>query len=198
MPAYSKGMTAFHREKVRQAMVILGAKASQQDIVDFLSVNKFPLTRNYVAKLREKILKERRVGLDWKILNEHFGDLEDSINEIIKRCWKITLSEDSSTADKLKAMKEIREAKTELFETIRSAGIKTKLGETEQKKEPSPQVLAAIECIKMQFNQKVKPVIYDEDPIKEEKPKEEPKNPNIHQLSSGATVDDKGPAIESR
>ena len=202
MPAYSKETTAFHREKVRQAMVILGPKASQQDIVDFLSANKLPLTRNYVAKLREKIIKERRIGLDWKIVNEYFGDYEDSVNEIVKRCWKISLSDDESTADKLKAMREIREAKAEILETIRSAGIsKTKLGETEHKKEPSPQVLAAIECIKMQFNQKVKPVIYEEElpeekDIKKDEP--EPENPNIHQLPNGATFDDKGPAIEKR
>ena len=197
MPPQSNEHKELLLAKVRQVMVMRGATISGRDLAAILAKNGLNIGINHAIKLRDKILGERKHRVDKKLAALHVSDIEDTNEEVITHCWDIILNKSETTHNKLTAMALLAELKMKTFGQLMDAGVFTRhIGQEDHVHTISPAVQAAIDCISMQFKEKMKPIIYQEAEFTEEVvelKKDEPKpNPNITTLPGGATVDNKG------
>lgn len=161
--ALTKELKSFYIAKIREIMVRRGADISGRDLVEILAVNKISITHYYAIQIRDKIIRERKHRIDMRLASIQVADLEDTNKILIEKCWDIIFNKDEQTHNRLMAMKQIRECKKDILDALMDAGaFNRQLGEVKVTHELSPSVKAAIECVRMHYEEKVKDVVYEE------------------------------------
>jgi hypothetical protein len=87
--------------------------------------------------------------------------------QTVKKAWAIIFSEYENTSNKLKAMREIREAKYQLLQTLMDSGILERhqgsLNIIHTMSAEMQKELAEVKaCWKLQFGERIRPIIYQE------------------------------------
>lgn len=88
-----------------------------------LEDNNIRLDWHYIAKLREKVIRERISRMDRKILDYALSGFEDSMLEIVVQLWQIATSAKSKTGEKIYALAELRKTYDLAFDKLFDAGI---------------------------------------------------------------------------
>ncbi len=160
--SYSKDQKEYLKSRIRRIMVMRGADVSIRDMLEILQASKITTSKDLIAKLRDKILTERRVRLDRKLAADVISDLEDSNNEAIRKLWDIVMSPESSNFEKVSALHEIRVTKEKTIQQLIIAGVLESKAPAENtivniKVEQQAKI---IQVIGMNFDKKLEPVAF--------------------------------------
>ena len=123
MPAYSKERQDYHKERIREVLVI-DPRASLEKIRQGLTMHRDPLTLDlaYISKLRKKIWKERQQPADPFALQQRVAEIEDRTRVIIGQMWSYMGSPSVEDKTKINAAKVIVDAEHKLLEAQMNAG----------------------------------------------------------------------------
>lgn len=134
MPAYSQEQKKYHESRIRSVM-IFQPDASLLAIREALEGSKeAPITLHphYIAKLRDKILKERRSRNDRLNLGSRLAFIQD-LNKAVKvRLWKEATDASNKDIARVMALEKILKTEFELLDAEMDAGFyERKLGTVE-------------------------------------------------------------------
>jgi hypothetical protein len=131
MSKYSKELMAFHISQIRKVLVMM-PNASSREISDILAKQKNPLilTWIYINKLKNKIMRERAERYNHFLVNQKISAFEDKVREIDSRLWNILSDPQTTSSEKVMALREIRKNDEALIQKMADAGVfERKLGE---------------------------------------------------------------------
>jgi hypothetical protein len=177
----SKEQVERYKTRIREIM-IPNPDATIDEIVEVLTKQGLPLHRNYVGKLRDKILNDETAILSKKNI-QRVGRLANTLKQTGKKLWKIILSGDATNTEIINAIKELKQAEIDfikVLQTIPGTNLDKKPEEIILKGEISASddmIEKVAESWAEQFNPTTKPVIYQE-PTAEEAVIIEPKQIN--------------------
>ena len=144
MPAYSKDRENYFKSRIR-GILLFRPKATDLEIQEILVNSSQPieLTRQYIAKLRNKILGERARHVENLNKNVRLAEIEEITKEVSLRAWTIANTPAAKNTDKIAAFKTILDAEYRLFEAQQIAGAFDR-PTAPKKYEVSPERLAAM------------------------------------------------------
>ena len=177
----SKEQVERYKTRIREIM-IPNPDATIDEIVEVLTKQGLPLHRNYVGRLRDKILNDETAILSKKNI-QRVGRLSNTLKQTGKKLWKIILSGDATNTEIINAIKELKQAEIDfikVLQTIPGTNLEEKAQEIILKGEVSASdemIEKVAESWAKQFNPITKPVIYQE-PVAEEAKIIEPKQLN--------------------
>ena len=131
MSRYGKEKQKEHMELVRQALVVKPG-ASIYVIEEMLKKADRPLHLHYILKIRNKIEAERRVRFDRRKVQARLAEMQDKMEQVQEKMWKILLDPRSDDNAKVRAGVAIMDMERKFFDHQMDAGIfERKLGEFE-------------------------------------------------------------------
>lgn len=95
--------------------------------------------KNFIGKLKNKVHRERTHRVN-KTIGYELAHLEDTINVITEILWEIIDSPQTAVREKISAIRELRSARSMLFEAMLNAGVfERQLGNLKIEKKLSPE-----------------------------------------------------------
>ncbi|MDE2019411.1 MAG: hypothetical protein KGJ13_03620, partial [Patescibacteria group bacterium] len=122
MSTYSKTQEEFFIQNIRR-LVVIQHDMSLREMQRQLEENGIHLHVDYINRLRKRIFRERLTRVDRQLLNEELAAFEDTLDETTKMAWQILFSNQATRKERIAAMKEIREARKDLFDKKFDAGV---------------------------------------------------------------------------
>lgn len=132
MPKYSKNRQGEHIALIRRILIVR-PDSTIFGVKDLLAKREPPvnLDKDYIAKLLNKIRKEKAYRIEHYTVNKILVDFDDEVKELKRRLWSIVADPGTEDADKIRAIKEIRNSSANLFDKMFDAGVfKKQLGES--------------------------------------------------------------------
>lgn len=131
MPKYSEELRQWHTTRIRNILVRFPSATilQVQDTLHKHPSEPLYLNKDYINKLIRKIRTEKIKRMDYRLLNTHLAEFEDKVRQIEQECWAILSNATTEPGDRVRALKEIREANMALFDKMFDAGVFEKKGE---------------------------------------------------------------------
>lgn len=149
MPAYKDETIEYHKERIRD-LIVLKPDVSAHSIREALQSdpkNPLILDRKYIGKLLRKIDEERKHRFDKVKVEKNLAIIEDETQNIISQFWGILLDNQADAKARVMAGKGILDAIHKLLEAKMAAGIfERKLGtvQVEHQHTLSPEIALPI------------------------------------------------------
>lgn len=125
----SKEQENFYITQIRR-LIVIDPDMSAREIQEHLAENNLRLDDKYVAKLKEKIYKQRSHSTDRQTLHLALGKMSEALKEVIKEAWITATRASTKPREKVMALKLIADNEVQLFEMLFDAGVfNRKLGE---------------------------------------------------------------------
>lgn len=145
---YDKEQRRIHENHVRRAMVRLTAaneSTSLRKIAEWLDINNYHLSIEYVYKIRQSIMRERGTRLDRQLVKEVISMDEDLFSEINREMFKILQNSQSTNGEKIKAAQTITDNRQKLLQMKMDAGVfKRQIGSIAVEDSPARRMIEAI------------------------------------------------------
>lgn len=132
-------------ESVRREMVV-NPSVTIFELQDVLNQHyHHAFDKNFIGKLKNKIHRERAYRVNKRTVNYELALLEDTINETSKILWEIVNNPETSSREKISAIRELRSAKSAFLEAMLNAGVfEPQIGKIKQEEELSPETQEGI------------------------------------------------------
>lgn len=121
MSTYAKEHKQYHIALIRE-LIVRKRDMSSREIEIKLAEKGVQLSEPYIYSLRKKILVERSMRADRKVLSTALSAMEDAFSTIMEGAWEI-VDKHPIAETRLKAMKEIRECYSTMFDKLFDAGV---------------------------------------------------------------------------
>lgn len=131
MPKYSEELRQWHTTRIRNILVRYPSATilQIQDTLSKHATEPLSLNKDYINKLVRKIRTEKIHRMDRRMVTHYLAEFEDKVRQIEAECWAILSDAKTEPGDRVKALKEIREANISLFDKMFDSGVFEKKGE---------------------------------------------------------------------
>jgi len=124
MPKYSEDSQAEHLAMLREIKVVNPDVSCRKAVALLEKLHQIHLDYHYVNKLLNKIRRERANRINHATLNAVLSEYQDVLDLIAQKAWKVYGDKgEKNNVVKLRALKEIREAHTAVFDKLFDAGV---------------------------------------------------------------------------
>jgi hypothetical protein len=119
MPRISREHEQYYKSKIR-SLPPQNHQITQREMQDRLKADGITLDRNYLGSLLNAVLAERTHRAT---LNYALAAFEDTMTEVVRVAWAIANNPLVRPFDRIRALKEVREAHNAVFEKLFDASV---------------------------------------------------------------------------
>ncbi len=131
MPSYGKELTEYHKERIKE-LLVLKPKVSLLSIREALQndhKNPLLLDKDYIAIIIRKIRGERKHRYDREEVNERLAEIQDHSQSVIEQMWGVLLNPTADDRARVGAAKVIIDSEHKFLEAQMDMGVfERKLG----------------------------------------------------------------------